>query len=481
MTETASEEVLSKCKEQLFQEIVRLYPLAELEDYYKNGEWKDDLMRTDIQLFTAHRGEAGADEPLPCDQVKLPELPNQKNESVKNESVKNEPVKNESVNTASGLPAIMPKPLSVLSAQASIMGDLKEIAVFVAKWRLDPQSAKTTLLPIPPAKRRYVMDNFAGPNSGADGITELTAYIKDCESNGTYKALTNASTNKVCAPAGNNFDMSEVAMFAMQWKLDPTKTKSVFQALAPEQRPYVINRFSTDLAGPEADAALTAFIEEAESSGILSTSEAATSAKTEEVEETPDAPAPAATPAKSARPVTSFVPPVTVPTHSMTSAVLPPKPAPMVTMAPRPVGRLTPPTALAGVLQLRAMTARPVGVQPVQPVGAVKRPHSAVDTGEGVLQPTTPNSLTSSNSQNNAMKRQAAATAAAVGTRAWRITPQSMMPGPPDMQNWNSHWGMGGGMGMNGMGMNGMGGMGCMGSMGGMGKGMGMGMMGPRY
>ena len=67
--------VLQKSDVDLFKELFRLYPLAEVEDYYKGGQWQRELLKLDIQAIFAHREEAGAPEAPPLDEATLPPLP----------------------------------------------------------------------------------------------------------------------------------------------------------------------------------------------------------------------------------------------------------------------------------------------------------------------------------------------------------------------------------------------------------------------
>ena len=69
------EAALRKSDAELFKELYRLYPLAEVEDYFKGGQWQCELMKMDIQAFFAHRAEAGAPDPPPLEELKLPSLP----------------------------------------------------------------------------------------------------------------------------------------------------------------------------------------------------------------------------------------------------------------------------------------------------------------------------------------------------------------------------------------------------------------------
>lgn len=73
----ADKDVMSKSGVELFKEVLRWYPVADVDDYLKAGAWKDELMRTDIELVRLHRKEAGSPDPIPLEAVVLPEIPSQ--------------------------------------------------------------------------------------------------------------------------------------------------------------------------------------------------------------------------------------------------------------------------------------------------------------------------------------------------------------------------------------------------------------------
>jgi|EP00927_Polykrikos_kofoidii_P071066 hypothetical protein len=73
----ADKDVMSKSGVELFKEVLRWYPVADVDDYLKAGTWKDELMRTDIELVRLHRKEAGSPDPIPLEAVVLPEIPSQ--------------------------------------------------------------------------------------------------------------------------------------------------------------------------------------------------------------------------------------------------------------------------------------------------------------------------------------------------------------------------------------------------------------------
>lgn len=68
------EKILGKNGPELFKELLRIYSVADIEDYYKDGQWREELIKADLQLISMHRLEAGAPEPPPGD-ITLPPLP----------------------------------------------------------------------------------------------------------------------------------------------------------------------------------------------------------------------------------------------------------------------------------------------------------------------------------------------------------------------------------------------------------------------
>merc|ERR1719433_1074409 len=69
------EDFLEKTGAELFRELLRVYEVAELDDYFKAGKWRDETMKCDLLLLHAHRKEAGAPDPIPLEEVVMPELP----------------------------------------------------------------------------------------------------------------------------------------------------------------------------------------------------------------------------------------------------------------------------------------------------------------------------------------------------------------------------------------------------------------------
>ena len=53
----------------LFNELRRFMPYAEVEDYYWHGAWDKKLLAVDLELLAAHRKDAGGPEPPPRKDV----------------------------------------------------------------------------------------------------------------------------------------------------------------------------------------------------------------------------------------------------------------------------------------------------------------------------------------------------------------------------------------------------------------------------
>lgn len=142
-------------------------------------------------LIEQHRKEAGAPDPVPLEEVVLPVMPKvatagawQMGAAVPG-----------TVRPAGGvvLPnTVRPAGTVVTPAGAAATGaaavaaggpiaELRLIALFVAKWKLDPTKTKMMLAKMTPQKRRYVIQNFKSTPGSADATTELEQFIAQCE------------------------------------------------------------------------------------------------------------------------------------------------------------------------------------------------------------------------------------------------------------------------------------------------------------
>lgn len=205
------ERALGKTDQELYRELLRLYPTAELEDYLRFGVWKNDLMRTDLQLFAVHRREAGAPDPLPLGQVQVPPIPKSL-QALPGMTLTGGGASRPSLllgATSLGLGGIrLPNPMaaqpsagsassSAASSTITPLAELRVIALFVAKWKMDPTRTKVMLARLTPQRRRHVMSNFKSAAVGLETTTELEAYIAECEKTNSW-----GTSPLALAPAG---------------------------------------------------------------------------------------------------------------------------------------------------------------------------------------------------------------------------------------------------------------------------------------
>eukprot|EP00448_Togula_jolla_P034201 CAMPEP_0170633200 /NCGR_PEP_ID=MMETSP0224-20130122/35813_1 /TAXON_ID=285029 /ORGANISM="Togula jolla, Strain CCCM 725" /LENGTH=350 /DNA_ID=CAMNT_0010962121 /DNA_START=97 /DNA_END=1149 /DNA_ORIENTATION=+ len=192
------EESIKKSGVELFREVLRFYPVADIEDYYKGRVWKDELMRTDLQLIDAHRREAGAPDPIPLEEVPMPELPKQLGMTVPGLLGGVRPVVPGGLTLAAGALGVA-RPGVTPAAGASAGGpvaELRLIALFVAKWKLDPTRTKMMLAKMTPQRRRYIIQSFK-PAPGSDATEALLKYMAECEKNNSWGPTTVAAPGVV--------------------------------------------------------------------------------------------------------------------------------------------------------------------------------------------------------------------------------------------------------------------------------------------
>jgi len=151
------EEALTKTGPELFKELYRVYPVAEPEDYFKNGQWRNELMKADIVLLVSHRRESGAPDVPDIDDVKLPKLPEAT-------SLPSFMPKAFGLGAISGLGAVssqqgqqvaakantsvlpsIPSGAPAMTAASTPVVEIRLIALFVAKWKLDPVKSKRAI------------------------------------------------------------------------------------------------------------------------------------------------------------------------------------------------------------------------------------------------------------------------------------------------------------------------------------------------
>lgn len=195
----ADEDILKKSGADLYRELLRVYSVAELEDYFKAGIWKEDLIKADLQLIWAHRREAGAPDPPDIDDVPMPKVPKAAPMIGVRPVVPGSMVAGTIRPTIPLNAAIRPGgvvPGLAIAANGATSGpaaELKLIALFIAKWKLDPTRSKMLLAKMTPAKRRYVITNFKNTTNAADPTAALEQYIAQCEKTNAWGAAVAAA------------------------------------------------------------------------------------------------------------------------------------------------------------------------------------------------------------------------------------------------------------------------------------------------
>jgi len=249
---------------ELFRELMRLYSEAQLEDYFKMGVWNDRQMRTDYVLIEAHRREAGAPAPPPLDSIPHPKVP--------------EPKMLHFGAGQHGLgPALMQFVANGLPAKAAAVNpatELRNVAVFISKNKLDPTKAKGMLMGLSVEDRRAVMDGFSSEKIGLDATEDLQQYItKHAKSGqtglGSGKMVSGLQANGT-PPAGgfNGEELKLAALFIAKNKLEPSRAKMLLMGLLPAQRRSVMESFTTTASGQEATEALEQYIAECKEAGF---------------------------------------------------------------------------------------------------------------------------------------------------------------------------------------------------------------------
>ena len=153
------EEALEKSDADLFKELFRLYPLAHVEDYYKAG-WQNDLMKTDIQLFWAHREESGAPLPPPIEELELPTFPSVTDPKTTTPETTT-PTTTATTTTETTPKAKVKEVRTIIVSPVLPQDETLEILVFVNKHGLDLTKTKVLLAPVERSRRGTLMADFS--------------------------------------------------------------------------------------------------------------------------------------------------------------------------------------------------------------------------------------------------------------------------------------------------------------------------------
>jgi len=239
---SVEEEILAKTGPELFKELLRIYPVAEVDDYFKAGQWKNDQMKCDLQLIHVHRREAGAPDPIPLEDVKMPEMP-QATAIAGGIQMPGAGVRPLGAPVTTIRPAVpkvgaavtVPAPAAPGAAAAGAVTELRLIALFVAKWKLDPTRTKMILAKLLPARRRYVIQHFKCANPGPEATTALEQFILKCEQTNAWAgAVAVAAPGGMAPRAVGPATMAGVKRpLAPTLSTDPSKRPKMMGAIAP--------------------------------------------------------------------------------------------------------------------------------------------------------------------------------------------------------------------------------------------------------
>mmetsp|Transcript_56908 Transcript_56908/g.127908 ORF Transcript_56908/g.127908 Transcript_56908/m.127908 type:complete len:431 (-) Transcript_56908:119-1411(-) len=287
MTQEIVEAALAKSGLLVFKELQRFFPTADPEDYIAGGAWNDELLKLDLQLFEAHRREAGADDPLDLEAVPDVSIPPTRVKTasgmmmptggrsllgpggvptgllagkplqgllapgvLKPQATAPKPAVSYASGTLSqvrtiGLPAgkfAQPKPAATATASpAGAAGDsmLRQVTLFNTKWQINPLSTKRVLERLSsPARRRYVMLTFTSTSTGDAALAELEQYITQCEQDNQWGGddeAGSASAPSSSKPAAQAvIAKAKVGSFAFQAALAKAKAAGLLAPKGPK-------------------------------------------------------------------------------------------------------------------------------------------------------------------------------------------------------------------------------------------------------
>lgn len=183
-------EILAKTGAELFRELLRVYAPAEVDDYCKQGVWKDDQMRIDIQLFYQHAREAGAPEPPPLEEVRIPEA--------KAISAGIAGILLPATVTGGARPS-NPSGASVVKPPAvGPAADLRAIAQLSSKYGLDPARTKAMLDKLTPERRRLVLQSFKTTATDREAaMVALQTFVGNLVATVSWQATVPAASSSV--------------------------------------------------------------------------------------------------------------------------------------------------------------------------------------------------------------------------------------------------------------------------------------------
>jgi len=219
-----------KSGKELFLEVFRLLPSSQAEDYYINGKWNDVDLQLDYDLLTAHRREAGAEDAPTIEELKeefnIPELPDNRQGGYVGAIGYQRPMATPPAFQPKVARAALPTPASVttgitglrpsppksapttamVAAAAGAAGgggpsaELRQIALFIAKFKLEATKTKLLLARLTPPRRRWVMTNFTQSGTATSPTAAVEQYISQCERTNAWGSSLPGSSLASSAP-----------------------------------------------------------------------------------------------------------------------------------------------------------------------------------------------------------------------------------------------------------------------------------------
>jgi hypothetical protein len=174
---------LAKTGKDLFIELVRVYSVAEVDDYFKGGLWQDDVMKAHIEIIDRHRREAGAPQIPDLSEVEktvlkaIPAIALNAKSAVPKAATPWAPPKVPKVAVEPGMEVTPP-------AEA----EQRLIALFIKKHSLDEAAATEVINKRPYHQRRHIYGKFKAENTGEEGAKDLVKFCEECDKDKTWPA-----------------------------------------------------------------------------------------------------------------------------------------------------------------------------------------------------------------------------------------------------------------------------------------------------
>jgi len=158
----------------------------------------NEQMKVDLQILAHHRLEAGAPDPVPLTEVVMPNLPAWAWQTA---PAPKAAAPGMALWGAAGVRPTMASlqaSMAVKAAAAAGGGaELRLMALFVAKWKLDPNRTKASLAKLEPSQRRFIIQNFKAVSTGGTAAVtdELEKHITEAKEKENWPKSEGIATN----------------------------------------------------------------------------------------------------------------------------------------------------------------------------------------------------------------------------------------------------------------------------------------------